>query len=84
VPTDKPDKQDMLWKATMADPTPNEWPGALAEAVLFVEQMNLTFDSVGILCTRHLDDHPVLDHHLLALMNNNNNWQLRLGRVHAQ
>lgn len=41
-----PDKQDMLWKATVADTKSNEWPNVLEEALLLVEQMNLTFDSV--------------------------------------
>jgi hypothetical protein len=48
VPTEKSDKQDMLWKATVADTKSNEWPNVLEEALLLVEQMNLTFDSVGI------------------------------------
>lgn len=44
----KPEKQTLLWEAVGADKTPNEWPGVIQQAELFVEQMNLTFDSIGI------------------------------------
>jgi hypothetical protein len=53
----------MLWKATVADTTPNEWPSVIEEALLLVEQMNLTFDSVGRRSIHH-------DRHLHVLINN--------------
>ncbi len=47
----------------MADPTPNEWPSVIEEALLLVEQMNLTFDSVGRRPIHH-------DSHLHVLISN--------------
>ena len=71
----------MLWKATVADTTPNEWPSVIEEALLLVEQMNLTFDSVGRRPIHRLDGHlHAHDDQQLTT----GNGQLRLGRVHAQ
>jgi len=40
-------KQAQLWSAITSDTTPAEWPSSLAIAELFIENMNISFDTVA-------------------------------------